>query len=310
MGIAEINPRQLAPSVGILGAGVMIPAVFSSLSNDSTTFGGQIQFGSIGLHPQPPTLLPATINIDREIDLMIGSFNFRIGSEGTTRLSDPICSGPSVKIPAPAATSTSSVGSSGEANSPRVIISSDSAESGRDLADLIDGISHDPESKDTSDTLLQDSSAEEAIGFDIISTNNSIISDEDLADLYDGVSYNPEDKWSPGLQLQDEDPTIVDSELDINTNPSTRKVYAYPVRRTNNVRFTHHQICAVIENASGAESEDFDSIGNPFVNPTDLTRGTGRQIAPKTGNSASGTGGPPTERVQVRIPVQAWDRAR
>jgi hypothetical protein len=51
------------------------------------------------------------------MDLTIGSLNFRVGSLGTTRLSDPINSGPSVGKTASAARSESSVGSSSEVNS-------------------------------------------------------------------------------------------------------------------------------------------------------------------------------------------------
>jgi hypothetical protein len=108
MDIAEVNPRQLAPSMGNLGAGVMISAVFSSPSNNSTILGGKIRFGSTDLRPQPPAPLPAVDNFYRETDLMIRSFNFHVGSQGMTRFSDPICSGPSTEISTSAAASTSS----------------------------------------------------------------------------------------------------------------------------------------------------------------------------------------------------------
>jgi hypothetical protein len=80
MGIAEVNPCQLAPSVGILGDGVMIPAGFSSPRNNSTILGGKICSSSTDPQPHPPAPLPAVDNFDWEIDLMIESFNFRVGS--------------------------------------------------------------------------------------------------------------------------------------------------------------------------------------------------------------------------------------
>jgi hypothetical protein len=48
---------------------------------------------------------------------VIGSFNFRVGSLGSLRLSDLIYSGPSTSKTIVAATSETSVGSSSEANS-------------------------------------------------------------------------------------------------------------------------------------------------------------------------------------------------
>jgi hypothetical protein len=53
-------------------------------------------------------------NLDREMDLMIGSFNYRIGSLGTLRLSDPISSGLSANKTAAAATLETFVGSSSD----------------------------------------------------------------------------------------------------------------------------------------------------------------------------------------------------
>jgi hypothetical protein len=50
----------------------------------------QITFGTIGSQPHPPTLAPVFASLDQEMDLTIGSFNFRIGSLGFVRLSDPV----------------------------------------------------------------------------------------------------------------------------------------------------------------------------------------------------------------------------
>ncbi|KAM0909373.1 hypothetical protein ACQ4PT_014837 [Festuca glaucescens] len=90
------------------------------------------------------------------MDLAIGSFNFRVRSLGTFRLSDPICSDPSAVSPAPAATPTSSVGSTSEANSPQIIVNNcDYVTSWGNLADLSDGVSFDSEEKLPSVPALQ-----------------------------------------------------------------------------------------------------------------------------------------------------------
>jgi hypothetical protein len=220
---------------------------------------------------------------------------------------DPICLDPSTESPASAAASTSSIGSSGEENSPPII---NSAESGGDLVDLLNKISYDSEDESSSDLLLQNIGAIDAIDFNFTDNSDSAASEDDFTDLYDGVSYASEGEWSSCLPLQDEDPTIIDFKLNNNTNPITRKVHPYPDVCTNNVRFTHHQICAVIENTSGAESEDFDSTGNPFVNPVDLIRGTRRQTAPEAGDNASGAEGMRADPVQVRISMAVWDKVK
>jgi hypothetical protein len=58
--------------------------------------GNQITFGAIDFQPHKPTLALAFASLDQEMDLMIGSFNFRVGSLSSIRLSDPIKSGPLV----------------------------------------------------------------------------------------------------------------------------------------------------------------------------------------------------------------------
>jgi hypothetical protein len=55
--------------------------------------------------------------MDQDMDLMIGSLNFRIGSLGSIRLSDPMKMGPSASEPETVAMADSSEGSSSEVNS-------------------------------------------------------------------------------------------------------------------------------------------------------------------------------------------------
>jgi hypothetical protein len=64
-----------------------------------------VTFGTVDFQPHPPTLAPVFINSDQEMDLTIGSFNFRFGSPGSICLSDPISLGPSVGKAAAAAMS-------------------------------------------------------------------------------------------------------------------------------------------------------------------------------------------------------------
>jgi hypothetical protein len=56
--------------------------------------------------------------MDQDIDLTIGSLNFRVGSLGSVRLSDPTKTGPSASEPKTLAMSESTEGSSSEVNSP------------------------------------------------------------------------------------------------------------------------------------------------------------------------------------------------
>jgi hypothetical protein len=58
------------------------------------------------------------VNKNQEIELTIGSLSFYIGPSGSTRLSDPVKSGPSTNKTKPITKSGSSVGSSSEINSP------------------------------------------------------------------------------------------------------------------------------------------------------------------------------------------------
>jgi hypothetical protein len=109
----------LAPIVGSLVVGIMNSTVFSlSPNSNSKIDGNQITFGAVDFQLHPPTLTPIVENLDQEIDLTIGSLNFRVGSMGTIFLSDPTNSGPSAGKTVSMARSESSVGSSSEVNSP------------------------------------------------------------------------------------------------------------------------------------------------------------------------------------------------
>jgi hypothetical protein len=72
----------------------------------------------------------------------------------------------------------------------------------------------------------------------------------------------------------------------------------YPESEENTTA-TYHQIYVITGTGREADevSEAFDDLGNPYVDPADLTRGTG--------NKYIGTA--PREKVQLS--QEAWDRA-
>jgi hypothetical protein len=110
----------------------------------------------------------------------------------------------------------------------------------------------------TETDLSQESDSESFTNFDFTNTTNSASSREVFADLSDGVTY---------------------PEFYGNT--------------------TYHQIYVITGAGREAdkESETFDDLGNPYVDPADLTRGTGSKYI----------GAEPREKVQ--LPQEACDRA-
>jgi hypothetical protein len=105
--------------MGTLGIGIMNSMAFSLLANNNSKVDrNQISFGTIEFQLHPPTLTPIFASLDQEMDLTIGSLNFRIGFLGLTRLSDSTKSDPSAKKVAAVAMTELPVGSSSEVNSP------------------------------------------------------------------------------------------------------------------------------------------------------------------------------------------------
>jgi hypothetical protein len=91
--------------------------LLSSNSNPEVD-GNQITFGAVDFQPHPSTLTPVFASLDQEMDLMVGSLNFCVGSLGTIRVLDPTRLDLSAEKTAFAAISESSVSSSSEVNSP------------------------------------------------------------------------------------------------------------------------------------------------------------------------------------------------
>jgi hypothetical protein len=86
-------------------------------NSNSKVDGNQISFGIVDFQPHPPTLTPVFTSLGQEMDLTIGSVNFRVSSLGSTRLSDSTKSGPSAEKIVTIAVSGSLVGSSSKVNS-------------------------------------------------------------------------------------------------------------------------------------------------------------------------------------------------
>jgi hypothetical protein len=166
-----------------LGVGVMDSTAFSlSSKSNSKIDGNQITFGTVDFQPHPPTLAPVFASLDQEMNLTIGSFDFRIRSLGSLRISDPILLSPSAGKTLATATSKTSVGSTSEVNSPA---SGKPVESKRNIVDELDEIVENLDLKVSSDYS------------DMESEGNSYIisnySEEDFTACYADVSYSSED---------------------------------------------------------------------------------------------------------------------
>jgi hypothetical protein len=224
--------------VGTLGVGIMNLTGFSlSPNNNSKIDGNQITFGAVDFQPHRPTLTLVFESLDQEMDLTIGSLNFRVGSLGTIRLSDPINSGPSVGKTTSAARSESSVGSSSKVNSS---VSFASIEKIEDTVEELDKIIENLD--------LGKSSGHSDKGFNENYDNNHQPA-EDFMISYDSTSDKSTYTWKTGLELHEDDQTIFSS--------SSSKINP------------QYQVFAII----GDNSEEFDENNNPIVNPANITRG-------------------------------------
>jgi hypothetical protein len=132
----------------------MDSTAFLLLSADNPNSGeNQITFGTIYFLPHPPTLAPVFANLGQDTNLTIGSLNFRVVPLGSTRLSDPMESGPSARDTIRTATLEASMGSSIEVNSPV------SVKSTKNAAEELDEIMENLDLEESSGT--QDSNSDE-----------------------------------------------------------------------------------------------------------------------------------------------------
>jgi hypothetical protein len=97
----------------------MNSTVFSLLVNSNPEVDEiQISFGTIDFQPHPSNSTPIFESMDQDMDLMIESLNFCVGSLGSIRLLDLANPDPSASEAKTIAMTESLVGSSSEANSP------------------------------------------------------------------------------------------------------------------------------------------------------------------------------------------------
>jgi hypothetical protein len=153
----------LAPTVGTLGVGIMNSTAFLLLANNSSQVDKiQIPFGTIDFQPHQSSFTQVFESMDQDMDLTIGSLNFRVGSLGSIRFSDTMRMDPSASEPETVAISELSESSSSEVNSPislaeakeRKIAGGDeimeNSDLGVQLKDLV--IHHDDNSNQSTDS--------------------------------------------------------------------------------------------------------------------------------------------------------------
>jgi hypothetical protein len=166
--------------VGIRGVGIMNSMTFSLLANSNPEVdGNQISFRTIDFQPHPPNLTPVFASLDQEMDLTIGSLNFRVRSLGSICLLDPAKPDPSASETKTIAISESSVGSSSEINSPvSFAIAENTGEKIEELDETMENLD---------------------LGYQL----------EDFMICYDNTSDKSTDTWKTGLELHEDKETIL-----------------------------------------------------------------------------------------------------
>jgi hypothetical protein len=88
-----------------------------SANSKSKVDKNRIPFGTVDFQPHQSNFIPIFESMDQDMDLTIGSLNFRVGSLGLIRLSDLVSPDPLASEAKIAAMSESSMGYSSEVNS-------------------------------------------------------------------------------------------------------------------------------------------------------------------------------------------------
>jgi hypothetical protein len=172
----------LALAVGTLGVGIMNSTAFSLLANNNSEVNEiQIPFGTVDFQPHQPNFMPIFESMDQDMDLTIGSLNFRIGSLGSIRLSNSAKLGSSASESKTVAMSESSEGSSSEVNLPVSFTATETIEG--KIAEA--------------DKTMEN--------FDIE------VQLEDLMICHDDTSDQSTDTWKTGLELHEDDESIFSS---------------------------------------------------------------------------------------------------
>jgi hypothetical protein len=172
----------LAPTVGNLGVGIMNSTAFSLLANSSPEVDEiQISFRTVDFQPHQSSFTQVFESMDQDMNLTIGSLNFRVGSLGSIRLSDPAKPGPSASKSKTETTSESSEGSSSEVNSPVSF-----AEIEKEERKIAEG-----------DETMENFDLEVQL--------------EDLMICHDDTSDKSTDTWKTGLEFNEDDSSIFSS---------------------------------------------------------------------------------------------------
>jgi hypothetical protein len=168
--------------VGTLGVGIMNSMTFSPLANSSPEVDEiQIPFGTVDFQPHQSNFTQVFESMDQDMDLTIGSLNFRVGSLGSIRLSDPVKPGPSASKFKAETISESSEGSSSEVNSPASFVEIETEEK-----KITEG-----------DKTMKNFDLEVQL--------------EDLMICHDDTSDKSIDTWKTGLELHKDDSLIFSS---------------------------------------------------------------------------------------------------
>jgi hypothetical protein len=158
----------------------MNSTAFSPLANKNPKVDEiQIPFGTIDFQPHQSNFTQVFESMDEDMDLTIGSLNFRVRSLGSIRLSDPTKPGLSASESKIVAMTESSEGFSSEVNSP---VSFTEAEE-RKIAE----------------------------GDEIMENFDLEVQLEDLMICHDDTSDKSTDTWKTGLELHEDDSSIFSS---------------------------------------------------------------------------------------------------
>ncbi|KAK1698686.1 hypothetical protein QYE76_015383 [Lolium multiflorum] len=121
----------------------------------------------------------------------------------------------------------------------------------------------------------------------------------DLANLFDGMSFGSFTDFDLDSDLES-----VDNFSFIDKSTLIREVFADRYDGVTDPEDEHtmvpyHQVCVIGEQSRQVDetSETFDDLGNPYIDPADLTRGWGSKYVG------------PTPRQRVQLSQEAWDRA-
>jgi hypothetical protein len=165
--------------MGTLGVGIMNSTAFPLVANSNPKVDEiQIPFRTVDFQPHQSSFMQVFESIDQDMDLTIRSLNFRVGSLGSIRLSDPAKPGSSATKSKTETMSESSEGSSSEVNSP------------------------------VSPMEIEAEKREFAEGDETMGNFDLEVQLEDLVISHDDASDKSADTWKTGLELHEDENSI------------------------------------------------------------------------------------------------------